>query len=249
MTPMNKIQTSVLTCILFGNLSGLGCSTGEVSVGDRVALDRNALASYAASWDGYVEAFSFGSGTDRVRVVLTNDGSGYLQVGDGDVLPAPTTVEAFPNGMAGAYLWLWDQMAYPLHETQVGSERIRFNIVTDEPYAAWCALQPPNLVVQGNDPGTYSCLHGNGVWGPDPSNGQCYDLPVSDTDVQRPAPVDCKWATLCLTCTCTQSGCTNRGETHVSIDGALSEDGNELVGTIVLPSGEGTARTLRLKRQ
>jgi hypothetical protein len=59
-------------------------------------------------------------------------------------------------------------------------------------------------------------------------------------------PVDCGKLICTGLCACTPGGCTVNSQTSIPVDAALSEDGHDLVGTILL-ADEG-ARTIRLKR-
>lgn len=62
-----------------------------MDLGDgRLGVDRNALESYAAVWEGYAEAYEFDCGSDRIRLALDEQGNGSVEFGVGDPLPEPT---------------------------------------------------------------------------------------------------------------------------------------------------------------
>src|SRR5262245_32135807 len=83
----------VPACLVLG-----ACSADPVNLGDgRLGVDRSALSSYAAVWEGYAEAYEFSSGSDRVRLVLDANGAGTFSFGVGEPLPQPTDPDAaFP---------------------------------------------------------------------------------------------------------------------------------------------------------
>src|SRR4051812_1872769 len=66
---------------LFSFVAVPACSndSGSVDVGRNVGSQ---LADYAASWDGYAEAYVFDDGSDHVRIPLDAAGQGTLVVGD-----------------------------------------------------------------------------------------------------------------------------------------------------------------------
>src|SRR5205823_5394415 len=79
---------------LLGLLCGagipLGCSGGSVNIGNTNAVGSK-LSDYAASWDGYAEAYTFmPDSSDRVRLTISADGHGTVEVGDTALLPPPT---------------------------------------------------------------------------------------------------------------------------------------------------------------
>lgn len=240
---IGRLIVSPGLCGLLVSFALYGCSSQAANVGDGAAVDKSALESYVAHWDGYVEAYQFPSGTDRVRIVLNEDGTGYLQVGDGDLLAPVTTTDGFPDEMVEGESWLWDKREYPLVGTRVSADRLHFVVHPTAPYGAWCALQTPNLISGTAENGEYACLHGNGISSSSGSN-TCYDT------IDNSAPVDCSWAYLCFTCTCTKSACTNQTDPYfdIEVDAALSDDGTKLEGTIVVDKADAGARTIRLKR-
>lgn len=244
---MKRIQSFLILCGSLALVGGSGCSSDGVSVGDgtTAGVDKAALETYAANWDGYVEAYKFESGSDRLRIVLNEDGSGNLQVGDGSLLVPITTTDGFPDEMVQGQYFLWDQRAYPLVGARISGDRLRFLIQPTAPYAAWCAEQTPNPIVDTDGSEAYSCLHSTSILQPDVSVNICYD------QADQSKPVDCNWAHLCGSCTCTESDCSNEKLSYqnIEVDAVLSDDGTELEGTIAIVHPEPVARTIRLKRK
>ena len=80
-----------LLCLLPLALVPAACSDGNpVDLGHREAQ----LSDYAATWDGYAEAYTFREGSsDRVRITLDATGVGTLEVGDAPLDPVPTDPE------------------------------------------------------------------------------------------------------------------------------------------------------------
>ena len=74
MTQRTKYWPSQFLIAALGAVA-FGCASDPDTIGDGDAnVDKTQLASYAASWDGYVEAYTFHSGSDRVRLVLDQAG-------------------------------------------------------------------------------------------------------------------------------------------------------------------------------
>jgi hypothetical protein len=229
-------------------LALIGCGTDPVNIGDGdEELDKSSLSSYAAVWDGYVEAYEFASGSDRVRVTIDPSGTGYLQLGEGDLLALPTDPAVGWPPTAPAYATdffeLNEGVRYPLGNVRVESERIRFEFDTHSAYAPFCELQTP--VEVAGSPGFYWCF---GVSGDRPTaDGGCEIFGASGS----PERVDCRKLFICRSaCDCDASACTSRPGYDTPLDAALDDTGDSLVGTIVFQEDDGgAARTIRLQRQ
>ena len=80
---MTKIRLLWLLPLAFAPAA---CSDGNpVDLGHREAQ----LADYAASWNGYAEAYTFPEGSsDRVRITLDATGVGTIEVGDAPLDPS-----------------------------------------------------------------------------------------------------------------------------------------------------------------
>ena len=154
-------RTTRLVPVLFLGLlaPALGCSSaGSVNIGDTQNLGGK-LSDYAATWDGYAEAYTFQpSGTDNVHLVLDAQGNGTVQVGTDPLLPAPTdpNVGYPPNAnidpkspVALPPTNLQGGMLYPVYAAQVAANRIQFGLKPLDYYQAWCALQTSHQVIGG----------------------------------------------------------------------------------------------------
>jgi hypothetical protein len=227
----------------------LACSS-EAPADSAAPINKSLLVSYAARWDGYVEAFTFRSGTDRVRVALAAAGDGLLQAGDGDLLPPPTDPDVgYPpalldDTLAAFTLSLYDRVSYPIVGARVESERIRFEIDGMATYAQWCALQTP---VQRYNVDGYGCTAEASIGNANP-DGSC----TTHESAGGPAvPIDCGKLILCNGgCRCDAASCTTEPGPLYRIDAALDDTGDHLDGTIVVPTwtDQGTPYRIRLTR-
>jgi hypothetical protein len=245
-------STALALCALVCGLAA-GCSSGgSANIGDgELSIDKSQLDAYAAAWDGYVEAYTFPSNTDRVRVTLDEQGNGWLQVGDGDELAPPTDPDvAWPEAaideasgkptMVGSNLL--EGIRYPITGAVVEEERIRLSIDAYDAFEPWCALQTP--VLHTNEtPAGYGCSLNAGYG---MSDGSC----TVQTAEGEPIPIDCGKAVMCASdaCACDATACTAGDGRSIPFDAALSDDGQSLEGSIVLPDVDG-ARIVRLERQ
>lgn len=250
MTPGIKwMGRSILVALAAAPL--LGCSSGGGNIGDgELAIDKTRLDSYAAVWEGYVEAYHFQSGTDRVRITIDAMGNGTLQVGDMPLLPPPSDPDVgYPPAVAQVLhnpalnYKIYDGIAYPLQNLRVEAERVRFSFDAHAAFSQWCALQPPQLET-GTNPPWYSCVN-------HPNYGENDTCQATASDGQTGIPVDCGKAMLCgletFVCTCDATSCaTELGRAVNLMDAALDETGEHLNGTL-LTAGTGVA--IRLTRQ
>jgi hypothetical protein len=150
-TNMNGNAKRLLILLACAGLP-LACSGGgAVNIGNTESLGGK-LSDYAASWDGYAEAFTFmPSGSDRVRLTIDAGGQGTLRVGDGPLLPPPTdpTVGYPPSagpsdpGAAEFDSILREGFPYPIYGAQVQTQRIQLGVNLTDLFAAWCAIETP----------------------------------------------------------------------------------------------------------
>jgi hypothetical protein len=223
-------------------------SSPDVNIGDPVG---GALTDYAASWDGYAEAYQFEDNSDRVRLVLDGNGAGTLRVGNAAVLPPPSDPNVgYPPGASsdkGVFSSIGGIVAgfeYPVHGTRLQDSRIRTGVDPNDLYAGWCALQTP---IADTLNGGYGCVAN---WG--------FTMPGADTTcsqtnpaTQETVPIDCGKLMLCelaRVCTCTASACAANlamDNPSVQLDAALNADGSELTGTLVV---NGQRVTIRMHR-
>jgi hypothetical protein len=142
-----KMSSTRLAMLLPLAGTPLACSGGgSVNIGETQAVGSK-LSDYAASWDGYAEAFTFmPSGSDRIRVIIDANGQGTLQLGDATPYPPPTDpnvgyppgVDSFQTGDA-----FIEGVLYPVHAARVQTERIQLGLKPRDLYAPWCMLQTP----------------------------------------------------------------------------------------------------------
>lgn len=220
-----------------------GCSDDPVSLGGEVAVDRSALSSYAAVWEGYVEAFTFRSGSDRVRLVLDGNGQGTLTLGEGTPRPMPTNAEdPFPDLQSVEIDALLNDntlegFGHEIASALVEEDRLRVRTQPTNVYGeVACALQTPTGPNCEDAGCSYSCVPNNAhafAYRDD----RCFDA----TDGTE---LSCKTMDLCLNnCTCTSTECFAQYPGYaIILDGALDEAGTKLVGSL-------DAHTVRLTRQ
>jgi len=237
-------------------LAGVACSQDPVDLGDNTpARTGETLSDYAASWDGYLEAFEFPSGSDRLRIVLDEHGDGYVEFGDVPLIPAATNPDVgYPedydydvmNPPSGPI----EGFRYTVRGATVEMRRIQLGTESREIYKAWCELQTPELDEVNSTPEEqiYGCLPNTGGGG---GNGECFIYDPADPSAQ--VVVDCGKVALCMfsaACTCTADGCTTPlAETlessDVRVDAALEAAGEELAGTLLVGSSRVNVRMIR----
>lgn len=229
----------------------LGCGGGS----DQVDIGSNGsqLSDYAATWDGYAEAYQFDQGSDRIRLVIDANGTGTLEVGDAPLLPVPTDPDVgYPvdRDLLRDNVQFTAGFRYPVHDAHVESRRIRLSISANDLYDAWCAMQTPVLDDYNSTPDvhSYSCLPN---WGYVVSAPQCTLL--MPPNLEPGLSVDCGKLSLCTlahACRCTESACAASPETaQAFIDAALEtgSGGASLVGTLAI--GNTTRVTVRMTQQ
>src|SRR5207253_2653727 len=124
--------------------ASLGCSDEMVNIGDTHTIGSQ-LSDYAALWDGYAQAYTFGDGSDRVRLTIDMNGQGTLRAGDSAPLPAATDPDVgYPPGNMGMFSTSGmgppnPGFLYPLHAAEIQSDRIQLGIDFSDIYAGWCA--------------------------------------------------------------------------------------------------------------
>jgi hypothetical protein len=220
-----------------------GCSDDPVSLGGEVAVDRSALSSYAAVWEGYVEAYTFPSGSDGVRLVLDGNGQGTLTLGEGTPRPMPTDAEdPFPDLQSVEISILLNDGTLEGFEHEIASAlieegRLRARTQPTNVYGeAACALQTPTGPNCEDDGCSYSCIPNN-AHGFAYNDDRCFDA----TDGTE---LSCKTLELCSSfCVCTSTECfAQHPGNEIILDGALDEAGTKLVGSL-------DTHTVRLTRQ
>jgi hypothetical protein len=164
------------------------------------------------SWTGWVENYTFKSGSDAIKFSFASDPNGRLagQVVIGSGTPPPPATDpnvGYPDEKVMGPAFPLEGYSYTMFDGNITSNRIRFTLRNYEPWAGWCALQtPPSDVKSGNS----TCLQaGNGY--ADPANNLCLLYP-SDQKFDAPVKVDCGVFFLCSSsvCFCSPTGCRGR---------------------------------------
>jgi hypothetical protein len=235
---MIRIATTVST-LLFSICASACSSPGgnsPLNIGETDTLGEK-LTDYAATWEGYAEAYSFGPAGehgDNLYLTLDASGMGHLRVGNAPIAapatdpnaPYPPSVGAFDSPLWTGGLGFPSGVNYSVDNPSVSSQRLQFDVSLGSALETWCPLQTSYDL--GDN--TYNCLPntGYGTGGP----GECFIGASSET----PTAVGCFTLSMCAVdplCQCDANGCeAGPGET-VSVDAALEDDGNSLVGTLV----------------
>lgn len=257
--------SAVLIAATFGCAGGKPVDIGE----NNPAKTGERLSDYAASWDGFVEAYNFASGSDRVRVTLDESGNGTLELGEdvdygtpqaGVAYAPPATLSPGPPVRT-----LREGYPYTVLAASVEASRLELAVDGFELYGDWCALQTPSLEVPPpmppmqlhaggvpapmDPPGTYVCNDGT-LAGDDvrsvKSGSSCA---LHDADGNEIGDADCTQAVYCAytgaPCTCTETECSVTEETENfedRLDGAL-DDENTFTGTLVFADDSTTGNT------
>lgn len=220
-----------------------GCSSGgALNIGNTQAVGSE-LSDYAATWDGYAEAHTFGDGSDHVHLTIDASGQGFLQFGDSAPPPAPTDPSVgYPPGAAGfgspgtVTSTPLPGFLYPIHGADVQADRIQLGVDPNDLYSAWCAIEPslPNATQSTG----YGCLPDFQQAGYTPGSG-CWLLPTGGTT----EALDCSKLDLCfmgMVCSCTANACTSAAVPEgtpavnypIELDAALDATGTTLTGTL-----------------
>ncbi len=230
---MKNVRLSTLVVLLgAAGIPACSGSSGKVNIGNTAVIGSQ-LSDYAATWDGYAEAYTFTpDGSDRVRLTIGTDGQGTLEVGNTALWPAPTDPNVgYPPGessaepMAPHSNQLSEGFLYPVYAAQVQADRIQVGVNPGDLYSAWCALLTPSVSYEttvtpdGGAPMQVSGIVDGGVVTP---YYRCLpNVPASYTPGvgcalmnpdQTTTPVDCGKYALCnmaMVCQCAASGCTS----------------------------------------
>ena len=241
------VLLAVVSCACGGESSadggtGAGGSGGGGNGGNggNGALD----PSLVGTWIGYLEAHQFASGSDAVKLVITDGApSGSVAFGQGSPPPPASDGDVgYPPGSAyGSFvpnMYLHEGFEYSLLEGSVSGDRVRFAIDFGELWTDWCTLQTPYEW----GPDHYECLPN---WGHEGSDSGCAQIdPVTNEKV----PVDCGKLALCNSggvCGCTATGCAVK-QSRPGIELDLDHQASELDGSVAGISG---VLTVRLSKQ
>jgi hypothetical protein len=228
------MQTKLIL-IAAGALASLACSSGDpVNIGENEpGKTGEQLSDYAATWDGYAEGYNFASGSDRVRLVLDENGEGYLEVGEAPLFaPATDPDVPYPVELAEpplhGYHGLTEGFRYTARFAKVEGARMQVGFVGLELYTSWCELQTPYPSTLGV--GGYACLPNGPMKVVD---GACI---LTREDDGTTMEVDCYKLDMCglgFLCSCSADSCgvsevESLEQATSRLDGALENGGNTL---------------------
>lgn len=184
------------------------------------------------TWTGYIEAYTFPSGSDAVRVVFDSSGTtGLVYFGDGDELPPATDPNVgyppgLPVGLQGALDYIAEGHGYPFYGAVVSGARVQISVDRITLWSRWCSLQYP--VAQGA--GAYGCAGESTSFGA--RDGYCYTV---DPDTGEEIHEDCGRLALCggvaPACQCTATECF-RTPLEIPVPFDFHVTGNEASGTV-----------------
>jgi hypothetical protein len=245
---MNNARANTLLIFLSVTAAGNGCSDGgSVDIGSTQVVGSQ-LSDYAATWDGFAEAFHFWpDGSDRVRLTIDGSGQGTLEIGNSALLAPPTDPNVgYPANIysgtvgntsgTGTQIILAEGFLYPIHAATVATNRIQLGVDPNELFAPWCQLQ--TSYDWTSQTGGYTCVPLPKTENHDPATGLCTENLADGTTVT----VDCgKWdeCFMSAVCACTSTGCTGNmvpaGSSvsqYFELDGALDSTGTTLTATL-----------------
>jgi len=186
------------------------------------------------TWDGYVESYSFPSGSDRVRIIFdsaTGDGprTGVVIFGEGSPPPPATDPTiGYPAGAGEGYRQeIWEGYEYPIVEGSVSGARVQVAVDLGHLYEDWCRLQMP--IPQDDSGMWWGCLPNTGG-GSGPSG--CF---YNDPDTDEPIGVDCGKFELCFgarVCECDATRCEASTGQRIEFD--FRVDGDDAAGSVQL---------------
>jgi hypothetical protein len=198
-----------------GSGGGVVASDAGSPLPDAPAEPEVAPFGPSESWTGYIENFTFPSGSDAIKLTFATDANGVI--GDGTITfgkgtpPPPATDPSigyppslFPPGSntvvtsASASMLVFEGYTYALEQASISAHRFKGTFSIHEPWSTWCALQtPPQQAADGMCLPNYSA-------GETPT-GCVINTPGAET------VVDCGRWSLCRfisVCTCSATACS-----------------------------------------
>lgn len=245
-----KTTRSLSLAVVLCTAGHFACSgDNPVNIGETSVVGSQ-LSDYAATWDGFAEAFHFWpDGSDRVRLTIDDSGQGTLEIGDSALLAPPTDPNVgypailYPSTVGnttgtGSEISLAEGFLYSIHAATVATNRIQLGADPTELFAPWCQLQTS---YDWNDPtigsSGYYCVPRFVSANLDPATGCSENLPDGTT-----VTVDCGKFNECFmsaVCACTSTGCTGNTvppgspvSQYFELDGALDSTGTTLTATL-----------------
>jgi hypothetical protein len=224
---------------------GLGqaaCSGDPVDIGDN-EISTSSLASYVATWEGYIENFATERRSERVVLTVAAENEGTIRFGEQDAsFELPTDPDVLPPTQGGLSFYpefspFFEGFEYPLTRVQVETERLRAAFHLNAPYDQWCEWQTPVHQPEDASQPEYRCTP--------------YGNSTSDADhtvcTLNGEPIDCVKLGACQSdvCACDASACRlnpAHAEYH-KLDAALDGNGQKLNGSL----GNYTIRLTRVQ--
>jgi hypothetical protein len=209
------------------------------------------VAEVAGTWTGYLESFTFPSGSDTITINILAPAGGFASAnvvfGDVPAPPPPTDPNvAWPDEDVLSHVTALEGWPYAALNLSYESPRLRFTISRYSAWQDWCALQTP---VPNPNLG-YACVaappltNGSGQNVLD-AQGNCLE------NTSPPKPVDCAKAfPLCMgtppICQCTMNECHAWELPAVTFDIALRNGVGD--GSTNLPNFTNGTTNIRLEK-
>ena len=202
-------------------------------------------------WEGYIENFSFASGSDRIALRVHGSGmetSGSIIFGDASrtVEPVCDTNYGYPADFdvrsLRRQLLPHEGHRFTLLEANQGSDRLQFEISPWQLWQDWCQGQSELFRSRSGD--RYSCAPDNLVRY---SSNRCLFVEPSSGAVKL---FDCQKATLCgeysatPACSCSSSGCAANSHSTLRFDVRITN--SQMSGSVNI---HGTLHSVYLTRQ
>jgi len=216
--------------------------------------DAITAALFIGTWKGYVENYTFASGSDTVLVVLSpgvqpGTLSGHVAFGNGAPPATFDPEEGYPPN--GSKTFMQEGFQFHVMEVVVTGSRLRFKLAHREQWKAWCKAQ--TSYADESNPGIFACVH-NWAFNPTGSDAgtDCYQ---TNPQTSEQVKVDCGKYELCRygsgVCSCDASGCTVKLIPGISFDLTHTEGKgvSSLDGSIKELPGAGSMLNVRLQRQ
>lgn len=207
-----------------GGPSGTDGATSPTRDGasSEIAIDAGPHDLRGDTWEGYVEATTFESGSDAVRIVFDSappgDGqrTGVVIFGVGEHPPVATDPDVgYPPGtfelLGHRVPDLYEGFVYPITSASVVGQRVRVTISLGAVWSDWCGLQTPYPFDPSMPDTGYACL---------PNLG--YSTGPDGCSLGDGTPVDCHKLFLCMAgsnaCGCDSTGCVALQHPDASFD-------------------------------
>jgi hypothetical protein len=204
------------------------------------------LSWVSGLWVGYLENFTFPSGSDQLELLFGTNAAGAntltVTLGDPTAPPAPTDPTAYwpgplPSNVFPREAHLVEGFPYPAHEVTWEDLRLRFKLDAAEAWTAWCGLQKSYAVLASTP--EFNCVPGAGGGGYQPGpNGTPTDCMVNDTNGPY-QQVPCGQFFLCdgNHCACDATGCgpATALDTPFDMTFEMTLSGNTASGSAEVP--------------